>query len=185
MKALWSLRANYKTMKLLKQEPLKSQKPSSNKRLHSLWTHPPPPQQTPHLQDLDCLSSAPSFMDFSSAASSFHLHDQVVKQSLFHLDSEDGSAEAVAQIRAKYGQTVFEVNYVIGGGEAARRTGAGRRSKPGCVARWIPMGGYQILYVCWLSITLHGEDPNLVWLNNLQGFASSSWWRWAWGFRFS
>lgn len=57
-------------------------------------------------------------------ASSFHLYDQVVKQSLFHLDLEDSFTKAVMQIRLKYRQTVFEVNRVIGG-RVQRREGEG------------------------------------------------------------
>ena len=64
-------------------------------------------------------------------APGFHLYDQVVKESLLHLDLEDGFAEAVMQIRLKYGQTVFEVNRVIGGREAAERGRAGGENTSG------------------------------------------------------
>lgn len=64
------------------------------------------------------------FIDYSS----FHLYDQVVKQSLFHLDLEDSFTKAVMQIGLKYGQTVFEVNRVIGG-RLQQREGAQREHK--------------------------------------------------------
>lgn len=54
-----------------------------------------------------------------------HLYDQVVKQTLFHLDLEDSFTKAVMQIRLKYGRTVFEVNRVIGGRLRARERANG------------------------------------------------------------
>lgn len=106
------------------------------------------------------------FYGFSLASSSFHLYDQVVKQSLFHLDLEDSFTKAVMQIRLKYGRTVFEVNRAIGGSkerESGENT-SGTKIKAQLryvlnTNRWTLC---RIQYACWLLIILYCEDPNLV-----------------------
>lgn len=66
-------------------------------------------------------------MDFLFAASSFHGMIKLSNISpLSTLTLEDALATAYMQIRLKYGQTVFEVNRVIGGREAAERGRAGK-----------------------------------------------------------
>lgn len=76
-------------------------------------------------------------MDFCLQLSVFICMIKLSNISLFHLDLEDSFAKAYMQIRLKYGQTVFEVNRVIGGREAAKRGRAGgarvgQRSKRAC-----------------------------------------------------
>jgi len=86
-------------------------------------------QQTPDLHLFEC--SSHSFIDFSQRPCSLHLYDQVVKQSFFHLDLEDSFTKALMQIRVNYGQTVFEVNRVIGGRLRVRNWGRTQRASVG------------------------------------------------------
>lgn len=90
-------------------------------------------------------------MDFRLRLSVFICMIQLSNISLFHLDLEDSFAKAYMQIRLKYGQTVFEVNRVIGGREAAKRGRAGgarvgQRSKQACTLCWIPIGVHYAKY---------------------------------------
>lgn len=96
------------------------------------------------------------FYRFLSAASTFHLYDQVVRQSLFHLALEDSFTKAVMQIRLKYGQTVFEVNGAIGGSKE-RVNGEHTSETKIKAGLWWEMNTNkwtlcQIQYVSWLLI---------------------------------